>query len=320
LPLTLPPPKAELEKRIALNRNGDVFMVQLVSPLVRKFAATAALVLLSVPTAGAAEFVGDLTLKSARQTMTGRLFVKDSLYRMDFSQDAGKVYVLVDQSAGECRIVNPPARTYRILPLNAPTVVQNDPFQAARIGDSLGVRDYRGADTLEGFPCDRFTIRLGKNPLMNQWIPTRLGFPIRIENLMSPDSAYVAVTNIAIGPVDSALFVIPLDYSLQAEPSPPPRDPRRGAKAGDSVLVRLDTALAVEVGLIGLDSSGAECVVELLRDGKAIAETAAGPESSRTFRFAAVGEQVRRIYAVAADGLRVRVTRGEVLIDVSQPR
>lgn len=284
---------------------------------VRKLLALLAIIGVAAPTVVASEFVGDLTMKSARRTLVGRIHVKDSLYRMDFSQGAGQTFIIVNQATDECFVADAKAKTYRVVSALSPQVLQNDPFQAARVGDSLGIREYRGVDTLHGFATDRYNIKLGHNPIMTEWVAQNLDFPIRIENLMSPDSAYAEITNIAVGPVDSVLFVVPEDYREQ-KPEPAKNEPPGGARAGDTVIVRLDTTLAVEVALINLDEGGSECTVELLKGGELLPEGEIGPVAARTFRHSAVGEQTRRIYDTAADEIRVLVTKGEVVVDISQ--
>lgn len=265
----------------------------------------------------AAEFTGDLKMASTTKSMVGRITVKDSVYRMDIVQGTGAMFVIVNQVTNMSYVCNPAGKNYRLVPTKSPASLQNDPFQAARYGDSIGVREYRGQDTIGGYACDRYFIKLGPNPLMSEWVAPELNFPIRIENLMAPDSAYVAISNIAVGTIDTMLLVVPADYVLiEDKPKPAPG----GVRAGAMERRQVDPSLPVEVALVNFADGESVCVIELLKNGAPIPETAIGPTSQRTFAFAAAGAQTRRIYDVGADLVVVRVTSGEIAVQIVQPQ
>ncbi len=265
----------------------------------------------------AAEFTGDLIMASTTRNLAGRITVKDSVYRMDIVEGAGTMFIIVNQFTNESYVCNPSGKNYRMIPTKSPASLQNDPFQAARYGDSIGVREYRGQDTINGWACDRYVIRLGPNPIMTEWVASELSFPVRIENMMAADSAYVAVHNISVGTIDTMQLILPADYVLLEEkPAPPPG----GVKAGEQQRQQIDPSLPVEVALVNYADGESVCVVELLKDGRPMDETAVGPAAQRTFAFAATGAQTRRIYDVGADAVIVRVTSGEVAVEIVQPQ
>lgn len=278
--------------------------------------ASAVLLAGSVP-ASAAEFGGDLVMISKTQSIQGRIYVKDSVYRMDLAQQGVRYSVIVNQESNESTVFDPPNKTYRVYPTKSAESLQNDPFQAVQYGDSIGVREYHGVDTVDSWACDKYLIRLGSNPLMAVWVPEALGFPIRIKNLMSPDSAVVIVTNIEVGVLDTTTFDIPDTYTRDDAISPMPGE-RANVKAGGRMQMSLDPGRRVEVALINVADGSSECVVEFSQGGNLLSEELIGPLAQRTFVFTKTGEQTRRIFDVVSDHIVVKVVSGEIAVEVIQ--
>jgi OOP family OmpA-OmpF porin len=162
--------------------------------------------------ASASEFTADMIQSEGGDTTTGKIYVKDSRYRMDLEEDGREIFVIVDQNAGVTRVVMPEEKMYMELGSQEPASLMNDPFQGSKYTASTGDSKHLGTETVNGYQCDKYLVSMNGQDVMTQWVSQKLGFPIKIVMDVSKGT-FVELRNIQEGPVDDALFDIPSGYT-----------------------------------------------------------------------------------------------------------
>ncbi len=165
------------------------------------------------------QFTADMILSEEGNVTTGKIYVKNSKYRMDLEEDNRQIFVIVDQTAGVTRVAMPEEKMYMEMESQDPTSLMNDPFQSLKYAASTGDSKHLGTEMVNGYQCDKYLISMNGQEVMTQWVPQKLKFPIKIVMHASKDKS-MELQNIQEGPVDDALFDIPSDYTKRTMGEP----------------------------------------------------------------------------------------------------
>ena len=266
----------------------------------------------------AAEFTADLVVTRGGNEMSGRLYVSDHVYRLDFVAGEREFFITVNTLTDTATILDASKKEYFHVPAASPPIISSDPFQAVRSAAKLNMRQFLGSDTLQGWACDRFRIRNKNKLIFTEWVARDLDFPILIVDHQDRDTAFAALRNIEITNIMPEIFEIPEAYSLR-RPDPPKQEETGTVKAGDEIRLPVDPNQYAEVTLINVLDTTAQAVVMLLKDGDELTDGVVGSIESRTFTLNTMGEQIRKIWDARADEVLIRVIQGEVAVDVLQP-
>lgn len=158
------------------------------------------------------QFTADMIQSEGGDTITGKIYVKNSKYRMDLEEDGHQVFIIVDQTAGVTRVVNPEERMYMEVGSQDPRSLMNDLFQGLKYTASTGDSKHLGTETVNGYECDKYLISMNNQDVLTQWVSQKLKFPIKIVMHVSKNT-FVELQNIQEGPVDDVLFDIPSEYT-----------------------------------------------------------------------------------------------------------
>jgi len=169
--------------------------------------------------APASQFTADMIQSEGADTITGKIYVKNSKYRMDLEEDGHQVFVIVDQTAGVTRVLMPEEKMYMEMGTQDFRSLMKDPFQGVKYTASTGDSKHLGTETVNGYECDKYLISMNDQDVMTQWVSQKLEFPVRIVMDVS-ENKFVDLQNILEGPVDDALFDIPSEYTKMAMEEP----------------------------------------------------------------------------------------------------
>lgn len=271
--------------------------------------------------ARAAEFTAEITVVNGGNEMNGRIYVKDSVYRMDMTGGGTDIYITVNDAVDTTTIFNTRARQYMKMPALHPQSLMNDPLQALQHADSIGTETYLGIDTINGYACEKYQYTHQGAPYMTGWIAQALGFPIRAENHRQPNT-YLLIENIEESEIDPALFEIPEGYQRHIprgdmDASVP--ENARTLEAGSEFRLPMDPNKFIVIEFFNVGEGAAECVVSFYREGAPVAETIVGPEASRTIQLETGGTVEKRTWEAQADEVEVTVGSGRVAVDITQP-
>ena len=82
--------------------------------------------------APASQFTADMIQSDGGDTTTGKIYVKNSKYRMDQEEDGHQVFVIVDQTAGVTRVLMPEEKMYMEMGTQDFRSLMKDPFQGVK--------------------------------------------------------------------------------------------------------------------------------------------------------------------------------------------
>lgn len=166
------------------------------------------------------EFTADLIDHKDDRDITGKFYIKGASYRMDREIDCEQTIMIVSQETGLTRVIYPESRDYYVIPSINRMNMKNDLFQYARLIASKGESRSEGVSPVSGYECEISILSMEGEELVARWMPTDLGFPLRIDMLVTEDR-YVELRNIKVTAVDDSLFLVPHDYSPMSYPDQP---------------------------------------------------------------------------------------------------
>ena len=184
--------------------------------------------LVPVP-AFSAEFSADLVIRAPDSNYTFKLYVKDTMYRLEKVKGGMKFPpfpTIVSRSTGLTWGLNPQARQYVEMKDVRQTMMMN-PIP----GWEMMRKDYKkkaaGSKTVNGYVCDKFVYhKPGKSKTEAAvWISKKLDHFIKQIHYATNGNAVMELKNISEDPVNNALFKIPAGYSKMSAGGP-------GASAG----------------------------------------------------------------------------------------
>ncbi len=176
-------------------------------------------ILVNSNAAPASQFTADMIQSEGGDTITGKIYVKNSKYRMDLEEDSHQVFVIVDQTAGVTRVLMPEEKMYMEMGTQDFRSLMKDPFQGLKYTASTGDSKHLGTETVNGYECDKYLISMNQQDVLTQWVSQKLKFPIKIVMHVSKNT-FVDLQNIQEGPVDDALFDIPSEYTKMTMEEP----------------------------------------------------------------------------------------------------
>jgi len=94
------------------------------------------------------QFTADMIQSEGGDTITGKIYVKNSKYRMDLEEDGHQVFVIVDQTAGVTRVLMPEEKMYMEMGTQDFRSLMKDPFQGLKYTASTGDSKHLGTETV----------------------------------------------------------------------------------------------------------------------------------------------------------------------------
>jgi len=149
-------------------------------------------------------------------TLTGKIFVCDSLYSYNITtvdQDAG---VIVNTKKGTATILFRDIKKYFNCELSMLTLIGiMNPIQSYNyyISDDSSKEHMIRQEEIEGLKCDVYRLEGDSCELALKWVSQELKFPIKIVQHLFKDLIF-ELANISNNSVDSTNFMIPGDYNL----------------------------------------------------------------------------------------------------------
>jgi hypothetical protein len=195
---------------------------------------TVTLILLAVFTftyASAAEFSADIYEHIFNHDVTGKIYVKDTRYRMDLHDNTtgDDIIIIVDRSGGITTLINTKVKQYQTAKNFSFQAYMVDPFQSIEYLGRIVQKRKAGIEMLAGYLCEKYGYYDGQAKLAESWVARALDFPIKLFIKSGRDDTTIKIktnisdtkvelSNIKKSPVDVGLFVIPSGYVKAAEP------------------------------------------------------------------------------------------------------
>lgn len=281
----------------------------------------------------AAEFSADLHMTNPGDTAMGKIYVRDTIYRVENLEGKDKFLVIENTRTDITTAMNPEEMTYINLEGKSGAFV--NPVKGWQYMAGNAVETHLGVETVNGFECDHYTYAYegATEPHMESWISKRLGHFIKYVVHYSDDAGdgSMELRNIVEGPQDDALFAIPDGYERQKtadeielerpalSTSKTTTAPAGGRMlSGGELIVKTDPELSVRVKLMNLIKDSAACHVHLYKNGQRIELSKLPEPEEETFVLAYKGDRKEPLYGMQhqADEVRVSVEKGRVFANV----
>ncbi len=163
----------------------------------------------------AAEFTADMVIssKKAQGDMTGRVFVKGSALRQELDTPVGVQTTIIPSGAAVMYVLLPDQKKYMEFPNNQVTLDSSENLEAKMANQGKVTK--KGAETIEGYSCDVYSIvyndkNLGESTI---WVSSKLNYPLKIYSQTPQDTAVIMYRNIRKVELDGGLFSVPPGYT-----------------------------------------------------------------------------------------------------------
>ena len=156
----------------------------------------------------------DQTVTQGRQVMTGKVSMKDEMFRMDMTAE-GQTMVTLHNASGTYTYMPAEGMAVKLPALNAS---QRPIEHADHYAQYLKERQAQriGAETIDGHPCEvyQFTDPEIKGTV-TAWVWTEKQFPIKMEFDDASGKILVEIQNVQLGAaLPEALFELPPDVQV----------------------------------------------------------------------------------------------------------
>lgn len=183
------------------------------------FGASLIIVLVAgfVSLGAAAEFSADMVQKSHGQTMTGKVYVKNTKMRMEMNH-AGQSTVTIALPDQHKSIILMPAQ--KMYMENVTDPAQETPMVGDRDLEQKATIKQLGTEEVNGYLCDKFEViphdaSAGKT---TQWFSKELSYPIKSIYQGPHGESTTEYRNIKKGGVADSLFQVPPGYQKMQMP------------------------------------------------------------------------------------------------------
>ena len=161
--------------------------------------------------ASASEFKASVFEQVENQTKIGKIYVQNSLYRLEQEMQGKKYIVIVDQDACLTKVLSISEGQYVEMACDNQASLLNDPFQALKKMVQSCVIEQLSTEKVSGYDCENSLLIFEGNKVVTQWVSEKLNFPVRYINHYLKNKI-LELRNIEEGPVDDTLFVVPPSF------------------------------------------------------------------------------------------------------------
>ena len=164
------------------------------------------------------DFTANMEVSDTERTIITKIYVADSLYRMEQEQGDEKIVVIVDERSQKTRALVPSRKEYLEVASSDPISLTNDPFQGLKFTISVAEQSDLEPDFISGYKCNGYMLKKDGQELLSYWMSPELHFPLKIIN-HTANSLTLELTNIKREKIDPTLFEIPADYKRMKGPN-----------------------------------------------------------------------------------------------------
>lgn len=165
----------------------------------------------SGPEVAGTQLTANILMVQGGDSTSGKIYVKDTKYRLDLRQRGHDFIVIVNQDSNITYLLMPPEKIYMNMPTDDPMSLQNDPFQGLKSAIAYGTETYIGSDRVDGKECDEYSVSIDSNQIITYWRLKKPEFPVKIVGTIAPHNT-MEMSDIVIRALDDSLFVIPADF------------------------------------------------------------------------------------------------------------
>jgi hypothetical protein len=278
----------------------------------------------------AGQFKADMVQVFGEKSRTGKIYVKDSKYRMEEKENGEQVIIIVDLDIGVTRVLIPMEKKYKEMKSTDMVSLMNDPILAARFMATKYAKKSLGIEAISGFACDKSSLYHEDQVLMTQWVSKKLVFHLKIVTHGSGGRT-MELKNIQEVPVDDVLFQVPSGFIKIEEPKEVVPTGittlmkgtapwARRISAGGEIRVATNPKDSIRIKVENLINDESVVRVTAMRQGKVIGTEMGSDTDQRIILKKYKGAREEPLIGLQhkADEVVIRVEKGVVLALVKQ--
>jgi len=160
-----------------------------------------------------AQFSATFFILSADQAaVSGKLYVQDHIYRMDFYQGGEENIIIIDTKEAKSTVLIPAMNMYMENTLASDEISNQDPFRFHDYYMSQGMSKNSGYELVEDYNCIVYKITDEDGNELTEWFSEDLNFPIKIEGDLNGGDFLMELKEINESKLESSIFKVPDDF------------------------------------------------------------------------------------------------------------
>ncbi|MFT3829145.1 MAG: hypothetical protein QM691_05490 [Opitutaceae bacterium] len=259
-------------------------------------------------------------------TKTGTLHYQEKSYRIELPEGGQRIAVVVDGASGRMRLLALSDKQYSEAGAGEPLALYADPFAMYASVVAKHKTRAEGTETVAGFTCTKQVVYEDEQVFATGWISDEFPLPLKIE--IPVYGRTLELRGITPGAQDTALFALPLGFSVLREPEEEPLPDwapqvanapeiappfQRTFTAGS--IIRLRPQAGRHLRIVGRSANGASCTFTSVgfKDGRPRANPI---HEQMTIEGDTEVTTTRPESPVEADIVVIRVSNGSVALKV----
>jgi hypothetical protein len=167
--------------------------------------------------AAAGDFVADVVETTPRDTVTSKIYVRGTSYRIETEEEGKQLVILVDQEGNVSWICDVEARACEEIAADDIKSLMKDPFMSLRVTKETPGTEAKELDpqTIGAVDCAVHVIMWGDQPFYTYYASDKYSLPLKMIKGTGED--VVELKNIEERELDDAVFEVPEGFSVEKE-------------------------------------------------------------------------------------------------------
>jgi len=168
-------------------------------------------------TAAAGDFVADVVETTPRDTVTSRIYVRGTVYRIETEEEGQQIVILVDQEANVTTICNMDEKACFQIASDDIKSLMADPFMSLRVTKETPGTEAKELEPEEinGIECAQHAIMWGESPFYTYFTSDKYSLPLKM--IRGESEQVVELKNIEEKEIDDAMFQVPEGFSIKKD-------------------------------------------------------------------------------------------------------
>ena len=167
--------------------------------------------------AAAGDFVADVVETTPRDTVTGKIYVRGTTYRIETEEEGKQLVILVDQEGNVTWICDVEAKACEEIAADDIKSLMKDPFMSLRVTKETPGTEAKELEPeeIDGVECAVHVIMWGENPFYTYFASEKYSLPLKM--IRGAGEKVVELKNIEEKELDDAVFAVPEGFSVEKE-------------------------------------------------------------------------------------------------------
>lgn len=165
--------------------------------------------------AAAGDFVADVVETTPRDTVTSKIYVRGTTYRIETAEEGKQLIILVDQEGNVSWICDVEAKSCQEIAADDIKSLMKDPFMSLRVTKETPGTEAKELEPekVNGIECTQHVIMWGENPFYTYFVSEKYSLPLKM--IRGTGEQVVELKNIEEKEIDDAMFTVPEGFAVK---------------------------------------------------------------------------------------------------------